>query len=192
MLFEDWLQPTGRPGQTEPWDWGSLPGTRCPSYVPPDPGAAVPAVLEHLPSFLSLSPSLSLCSSFYPLVEVGVGEEEQGQNPQLCSMHSLVAESRKHTAGTGCWSRRGMWRNPATHITPWTPNPHNLMVTSNLRNLQSTNFRTTLFVPENVCESRTTDVYVIWGLRSQCLKVYRNPHLWATNKTVVVPEFNQG
>lgn len=126
MLFEDWLQPTGRPGQTEPWDWGSLPGTRCPSYVPPDPGAAVPAVLEHLPSFLSLSPSLSLCSSFCPLAEVGVGEEEQGQNPQLCSMHSLVAESRKHTAGTGCWSRRGMWRNPATHITLWTPNPHNL------------------------------------------------------------------
>jgi hypothetical protein len=62
----------------------------------------------HLPSFPFLSPFLSLWSSFFPL-EVAVGDEgEQVQSRSLYSIRSLVAGSRKHTAGTGCLSHRGM------------------------------------------------------------------------------------
>jgi len=34
-------------------------------------------------------------------------------------------------------------------------------------------------------ESPATDLYVIRGLHSHCIKVHKNPYLWAANKTVV-------
>jgi len=34
-------------------------------------------------------------------------------------------------------------------------------------------------------ESQATDLYVIRWLHSHCIKVHKNPYVWAANKTVV-------
>jgi len=58
------------------------------------------------------------------------------------------------------------------------------MFITTYKNQAVPNFRTQ-FVPENVEESQATDLYVITGFQSHCLRSTYNPYSWAKKKIIV-------